>query len=143
MDIPKAKDTLVFYMFDQTQPTFVSILLERMINVLKGVCAEHSIVHVSDQLGNGLAQRHGLIGEGVPGRGRMLSEGQGHSPVEIPTVLGNDPQDRVLADTGVKQLEERIQPSFSSPNHHIPETFLETTHQMETKNGPNHRSSEH
>ena len=127
MDIPKAKGTLVFYMFDQTQPTFVSILLESMINVLKGVGAEHSIVHVSNQLGNGLAQRHGLIGEGVPGRGRMLSEGQGHSPVEIPTVLGNDPQDRVLADTGVKQLKDSIQPSFSSPNHHIPESFLETT----------------
>ena len=57
----------------------------------------------------------------------MLS--RSHSPVVIPTVLGNDPKDRVRADTGIKQLKESIQPSFSSTNHHIPEPFLETTHQ--------------
>ena len=48
------------------------------------------------------------------------------SPVKVPTVLGNDPEDWFLADTGVKQLEESVQSSFASTNHNIPEMFLET-----------------
>ena len=48
------------------------------------------------------------------------------SPVVIPTVLGNDPKDRVGADTSVKELKQSVHPSFSSANHHIPESFLQT-----------------
>ena len=44
-------------------PTFVSILLKRMINILKGFGAEHSVVHVRNHLWYGLVQRHGVIGE--------------------------------------------------------------------------------
>ena len=56
-------------MFDHTQPTFVSVLLESMINLLKGVGAENGIVLISNQLWNGLAQRHSVTGEGVPRKG--------------------------------------------------------------------------
>ena len=55
------------------------------------------------------------------------------SPVKVPTVLGNDPEDWFLADTGVKQLEESVQSSFASTNHNIPEMFLETNFMGLTK----------
>ena len=49
------------------------------------------------------------------------------SPVEVPTVLWNDPKDWFRADPSVQQMKQSIQPGFSSANHYVPETFLETT----------------
>ena len=125
-----------------TPPTFVSLLLESMINLFEGVGDKYSIVLVGNQLWHRLAQRHSITSEEVPWQCFMILGWGWKLPVEKPTVLGNDPKDRVRADTCVKQLKESVQPSFSCTNHHIPATFLETTF-IKQRMVQTTRSSEH
>ena len=58
-----------------TLSTFVSLLLEGMINLLKRVGDENSIVLVGNQLWHCLAQRHSITSEPVPGQGHMMLGG--------------------------------------------------------------------
>ena len=63
-------------MYEYTHPTFVSVLLQSMINLFKGAGAEYSIDLCSNQLGNCLAQRLSITtSEKVPAQGFMILGG--------------------------------------------------------------------